>query len=121
MSDLFDRDVGLATRAAVEGSRNYIVGKQFLNPQRPSMRRDDASTYSICCWRRDDAIEFDTKLTCPPFECERMHQLSILKAVETIGEAVSQVSNGAKEAHPEIPQQETVGMRNSPRSCLFWD
>ena len=41
-----------------------------------------------------------------------MHQLAILKSIEIIGEAASRVSAGTKEAHPEIPWREIIGMRN---------
>ncbi len=75
------------------------------------MRRDDAYLLDMLLAARD-AVEFADKLTYPQFEHERMHQLAILKAVEIIGEAASHVSNDTKEANPEIPWQEIVGMRN---------
>ena len=39
-------------------------------------------------------------------------RLAILKAVEVVGEAASQVSPEGKEAHPEIPWAKIIGMRN---------
>ena len=41
-----------------------------------------------------------------------MKQLAILKAVEIVGEAASRVSADTKEAHPEIPWPEIIGLRN---------
>ena len=75
------------------------------------MRRDDAYLLDMLLAARD-AVEFAAKLTYPQFERERMHQLAILKAVEIIGEAASHASTDTKEANPEIPWQEIVGMRN---------
>ena len=41
-----------------------------------------------------------------------MAQLAILKAVEIIGEAASQVSAETRKAHQEIPWSNIIGMRN---------
>ncbi len=41
-----------------------------------------------------------------------MAQLAILKAVEIVGEAASRIGVDTREAHPEIPWSEIVGMRN---------
>ena len=37
---------------------------------------------------------------------------ALVKAIEIIGEAASQVSAGFQEAHPQIPWQVIIGMRN---------
>ena len=60
----------------------------------------------------DDAVRFASTLTFAEFEVSRLHQMVIVKAVETIGEAASQISGATQQAHPEIPWPEIIGMRN---------
>ncbi len=38
--------------------------------------------------------------------------MASLKALETIGEAASRISDTFRSAHPEIPWREIIGMRN---------
>ena len=75
------------------------------------MRYDDAYLLDMLLAARD-ASRFMAGLTFADFERDRMAQLAILKAVELIGEAASQISDDAREAHPEIPWSNIVGMRN---------
>lgn len=46
------------------------------------------------------------------FMKDRKSQLSILKCVETIGEAAVGISPEYQQSHPEIPWKEIIGMRN---------
>ena len=46
------------------------------------------------------------------FVRDRRTQLSVLKAVEIVGQAAAQVSEDTKRASPDIAWQEIVGMRN---------
>ena len=75
------------------------------------MRRDDAYLLDMLQTARE-AVEFAAGLTFLQFEQSRLHQNAVLKAIEIVGEAASRVSDGTKEAHPEIPWHEIVGMRN---------
>ena len=75
------------------------------------MRRDDAYLLDMLLAARE-ARKFAADLTFTAFERNRMAQLAVLKAVEIVGEAASRVNTGGKEAHPEIPWQEIIGMRN---------
>ena len=50
--------------------------------------------------------------TFTDFKQNRTLQLAIVKAVETVGEAASRVGAETKQAHPDIPWAEIVGMRN---------
>ena len=59
-----------------------------------------------------EAGKFTAGLTFTEFRRNRMAQLAILKAVEVVGEAASQVSPEGKKAHPEIPWAKIIGMRN---------
>lgn len=46
------------------------------------------------------------------FEKSRLHQLAVLKALETIGEAAAKVSIHQQIEHPEIPWREIIGLRH---------
>ena len=50
--------------------------------------------------------------TLSDFKQSRTLQLAIVKAVEIVGEAASRVGADTKQAHPDIPWAEIVGMRN---------
>lgn len=75
------------------------------------MRRDDVLLLDMLQAARE-AVELSDGLTFAAFERNRMAQLAILKTVEIVGEAASRVGADAKEAHPEIPWTDIVGMRN---------
>ena len=75
------------------------------------MRRDDAYLLDMLL-AGQDAVEFATGLTFQEFEQSRLHQNAVLKAIETIGEAAARISKETRQAHPEIPWNEIVGMRN---------
>ena len=75
------------------------------------MRRDDAWLIDMLQAARE-AAAFTDGLGFVEFEQNRMAQFAILKAIEIIGEAASQVGPDFKEAHPEIPWPEIIGMRN---------
>lgn len=75
------------------------------------MRRDDALLLDMLVYA-DEAIGFASSLTFEAFEASRLHQLAIIKAVETIGEAASQVGDATRTALSDIPWRELIGMRN---------
>ena len=75
------------------------------------MRRDDARLADMLLAARE-AVEFAAPLTFPEFEGHRLHQLAILKSIETIGEAASRIGEETKSGHPDIPWAKIVGMRN---------
>ena len=52
------------------------------------------------------------QLTREQFQNSLIHQLASFKAIETIGEAASRISDTFRAAHPEIPWREIIGMRN---------
>ncbi len=75
------------------------------------MRHDDAYLLDMLLAARD-AVEFAEGLTFPEFEQSRLNQNAVLKAIEIIGEAASCISPETRQAHPEIPWTEIIGMRN---------
>jgi len=50
--------------------------------------------------------------TLEEFHADDVVQDAVMRQIQTIGEAASQVSTAFREAHPEIPWSETIGMRH---------
>ena len=75
------------------------------------MPRDDELLLDMLLYC-DEASRLAAKITYSEFEDSRLHQLALVKAVETIGEAASQISDGTRKALPEIPWPHIISMRN---------
>jgi uncharacterized protein with HEPN domain len=75
------------------------------------MWRDDAYLLDILIAAKR-AKEFAADLTWEEFQKSSLHQHAIMKTLEIIGEAANKISQNVKDAHPEIPWKEIVGMRN---------
>ena len=50
--------------------------------------------------------------TWEQFQDSELHQLAIVRLLEIIGEAARNVSQETRDAHPEIPWNQIVGLRN---------
>jgi uncharacterized protein with HEPN domain len=59
-----------------------------------------------------EAMSFASQKTRSDFDGDRMLVLSIIKAIEIIGEAAVKVTQETKEKYPEIPWPQIVAMRN---------
>ena len=81
--------------------------------------RSDAAYLADMVQAARDAMEFTAGLTLPELTQSRLHQHAILKALEIVGEAASQVSVGAKDQFPMIPWHELIGMRNRVVHAYF--
>ena len=46
------------------------------------------------------------------FDRDEVRQLALLHLIQVLGEAASRVSAGWRDAHPELPWTQMVGMRN---------
>jgi uncharacterized protein with HEPN domain len=66
-----------------------------------------------------DALQFASGRERTHLESDRMLALALIKALEIVGEAASQVSGHFKSDHPEIPWLEITGMRNRMLSALI--
>jgi len=75
------------------------------------MWRDEAYLLDILIEARR-AQKFSAGLTWEEFEASDLHQHAIMRTIEIIGEAANKISDEMKEAHPEIPWREIIGMRN---------
>ena len=75
------------------------------------MQDDDALLLDMLLYC-EQAEQFASTLTLEEFQASRLHQLAVVKAVETVGEAASKISDETQQAHPEIPWPSIIGMRN---------
>ena len=83
--------------------------------------RDDGILLLDMLLAAREAVAFANGLTFAEFQHDRMAQLAILKAVETVGEAASRVGAETRNAHPEIPWSRIVGMRNTELVHGYFD
>ncbi len=60
----------------------------------------------------EKAIAFAKEKTREDFEADEVLQLALVRLIEIIGEAASQVTEGTRLEHPDIAWQDIVGMRN---------
>ena len=75
------------------------------------MQGDDALLLDMLLYC-EQAEQFASTLTLEEFQASRLHQLAVVKAVETVGEAALKISDETQQAHPEIPWPSIIGMRN---------
>lgn len=76
------------------------------------MPRDDSAYLLDMLLSARDALSFTEGMSFDDFVLDRRTQLSVLKSVEIVGEAAAQVSEEVRQANPDIPWREIVGMRN---------
>lgn len=75
------------------------------------MKRDDAYLLDILIAARK-AIRFLEGITRAQFDRSELHQAAVVRPLEIVGEAASRVSEETRNAHPEVPWQQMIGMRN---------
>ena len=76
------------------------------------MQREEAAYLLDMFVSAREAVAFAAGLSFAEFAQDRRSQLAILKSVEIVGEAASRVSVETREAHPQVPWREIVGMRH---------
>jgi uncharacterized protein with HEPN domain len=59
-----------------------------------------------------DARSFVLDLSEAAFLQSRLHQNAVIRALEVIGEAAGKVSPSTRDAYPQIPWREMIGMRH---------
>jgi uncharacterized protein with HEPN domain len=75
------------------------------------MRRDDAYLLDILIAARK-ALKFLEGMTWEEFEQSELHQNAVVHLLEITGEAARLVSQETRDAHPDIPWEQMIGMRN---------
>jgi len=70
---------------------------------------------SLTWWqppRGQEAAGYAENLRREEFEAQRPLQHSVIRCIEIIGEAASRLSKEFRTAHPDVPWQYVIGMRN---------
>jgi uncharacterized protein with HEPN domain len=75
------------------------------------MRRDNAYLLDILIAARK-ALKFLEGMTWEEFERSDLHQSAVMRPLEIIGEAARRISQQTRDAHPEIPWTQMIGLRN---------
>ena len=75
------------------------------------MWRDNAYLLDILIAARR-AIEFLQGMTREAFEQSELHQNAVVRHLEIIGRAARGLSQETRDAHPDIPWDHLLGMRN---------
>lgn len=75
------------------------------------MQRDEAYLLDILIAARR-AVRFLEGMTWEAFEQSELHQNAVMRPLEIIGEAARRVSQDTRDAHPDIPWDQMIGMRN---------
>ena len=76
------------------------------------MRKDDLIRIRHMLDAAGEAVIFAHDKTRTDLDKNRMLTLSIIKAIELIGEAASRVTKESRDLHPEIPWTVIITMRN---------
>ena len=76
------------------------------------MRGDDLIRMRYMLDAAKEALSFARNKTRGDLDSERMLVLSIVKAIEIIGEAASKVTQETREAYTELPWANIIAMRN---------
>lgn len=84
------------------------------------MRPDDPTRISRMVEASDAIAQFVAGRRRPDLDSDRMLLLAVVRAIEIIDEAGSQVTNETRAATPEIPCRAMVGMRNRIVHA-YWD
>ncbi len=75
------------------------------------MRQDDAYLLDMLVAARKASM-FVEGITYEQFVESDLHNNAVFKVLEVLGEAASRISETTKDAHPEIPWLEIIGLRN---------
>jgi uncharacterized protein with HEPN domain len=75
------------------------------------MQRDDAYLLDVLIAARK-ALKFLAGMTWEEFGRSELHQNAVMRPLEIIGEAARRVSQQTRDAHPEIPWEQMIGLRN---------
>jgi uncharacterized protein with HEPN domain len=75
------------------------------------MQRDEAYLLDVLI-AAPKALQFLEGITWQEFTQSELHQNAVIRPLEIIGEAARRVSQETRDAHPEIPWEQMIGMRN---------
>lgn len=75
------------------------------------MWRDDSLLLDILIAARQ-TVEFTEGKSAEDFQGDRVLQYAVMRLIQIIGGAASKVSRETREAHPDIPWEDVIGMRH---------
>jgi uncharacterized protein with HEPN domain len=75
------------------------------------MWRDEAYVLDMLLAARK-VLEFTKRVDCARFQRDELVQNAVMHQIQIIGEAARSVSPEYRNAHPEVPWRDLVGMRN---------
>jgi len=76
------------------------------------MRKDDSIRLQHMLDAAREAESFSQNKTRNSLDTDRKLALALVKCIEIMGEAAAQISNQSREALPQIPWADIIGMRN---------
>lgn len=74
--------------------------------------RDDAISMKDMLDHAREAVALLNDTNRESFRDQRVLQLALTRLVEIVGEAANRISDTTRQAHPDIPWPQIVGMRN---------
>ena len=75
-------------------------------------RRDDAVTLRQMLDMGREILSLTRGRSAADLRSNRLLELAVSRLLEVLGEAARRVSAGFREAHPELPWTQMIGMRN---------
>lgn len=74
--------------------------------------RDDAVSLKDMLDHAHEAVALLTDTNRESFRDQRVIQLALTRLVEIVEEAANRISNTTRQAHPDVPWPQIIGMRN---------
>jgi len=75
-------------------------------------RRDDLTTLRQMLDYGREILSLTSGRSAADLQQDRMLELSIVRLLEILGEAARRISPAGREAYPELPWTQMIGMRN---------
>lgn len=75
-------------------------------------KRDDTVSLNDMLSHSREAVQLLTGTSREAFGRDRVLQLASTRLIEIVGEAANRITSEGRQAHPEIPWNRIVGMRN---------
>jgi uncharacterized protein with HEPN domain len=74
--------------------------------------RDDTISMKDMLDHAREAVTLLRDMSRESFQEQRVLQLALTRLVEIVGEAANRISDATRQAHPDVPWPQIIGMRN---------